>query len=377
MRSVVVAYEHHLGYDLTGYPTSELHRQVTLFGNIVAVADRYDALTTARSYRKFSFSPHEVISYLLYYAGTSFDPMVTKLFVELMGLFPPGTMLRLDNGEAGVVCEPPPPGRSVDAPRVRLWTGPHRGEVIDVGVQPDGTTVTVAMVLSPDGMGQVPAMDLSMFRVVKALTPEDLESMDDGEAEDEPRGEVGSEPGDEPGSGLPAVEPVTAPAEAAPDAAASTAAPAAPCGAAGVAGCRRRRRRQPLPERGHPRLSLFIALPVERIQLRHVAFHAAHHQRSHRTQDQSESGLLQLVQAVETGVVAVVARAQRAPQPRVARERERPGDTQRLRLLAVAGVLGEHHHVAGVAVCDGLGDGDGVAHAPVRITAALHLHGRR
>jgi HD-GYP domain-containing protein (c-di-GMP phosphodiesterase class II) len=172
MRAVVVAYEHHLNYDMTGYPPSELRDHVSLFGDIVAVADRYDALTTARTYRRFSFSPHEVISYLLYYAGTLFDPMVVKLFVGLMGVFPPGTLLRLDNGELAVVCEPPAPEGPVDLPRVRMWTGPRTGEVVDTGPQPDGTMLGVSVVLSPDGMGQVPAMELSMFNLIReAETP--------------------------------------------------------------------------------------------------------------------------------------------------------------------------------------------------------------
>jgi HD-GYP domain-containing protein (c-di-GMP phosphodiesterase class II) len=167
MRAVVVAYEHHLSHDMTGYPPSELHTRVTLFGEIVAVADRYDALTTARTYRRFSFSPHEVISYLLYYAGTAFDPMVVKLFVEVMGLFPPGALLRLDSGEIGVVCEPPAPGQAVDCVRVRIWTGSRAGQVVSTGPQPDGSTLGIAVALSPDGMGMVPAMELSSFDVAR------------------------------------------------------------------------------------------------------------------------------------------------------------------------------------------------------------------
>jgi HD-GYP domain-containing protein (c-di-GMP phosphodiesterase class II) len=165
MRAVVVAYEHHLNYDMTGYPPSELRDHVSLFGNIVAIADRYDALTTARTYRRFSFSPHEVLGYLIYYSGTSFDPMLVKLFVELMGLYPPGTLLLLDDGELAAVCEPPESGRPIDQPRVRMWTGRRKGKVVQLGEQADGTTLQVATVLSPAGFGQVPAMDLSLLEV--------------------------------------------------------------------------------------------------------------------------------------------------------------------------------------------------------------------
>ena len=101
MRAVVVAYEHHLNYDMSGYPECQVKDHVSLFGNIVAIADRYDALTTARRYRRFNLTPHEVVSYLVFYAGTFFDPMLVKLFVEMIGLYPPGTLVVLNTGRSG------------------------------------------------------------------------------------------------------------------------------------------------------------------------------------------------------------------------------------------------------------------------------------
>ena len=74
MMAVVVAFEHHLNHDLSGYPSTELKDRVTLFGSIVAVADRYDALTTARVYREYNYTPYEALSYLIGNAGTLFDP---------------------------------------------------------------------------------------------------------------------------------------------------------------------------------------------------------------------------------------------------------------------------------------------------------------
>ncbi len=171
MRAVVVAYEHHLNYDMSGYPVSQIKDHVSLFGNIVAVADRYDALTTARAYRSFSFTPHEVIGYLIYYAGTSLDPVLVKLFVEMMGLYPPGTLVRLTNGDMGVVCEPPPAGRPLHRPKVRVWSGTDTGHVVDLGEQPEDGTLDVAVVLSPGGMGQVPAVEMSVFNVERTPAP--------------------------------------------------------------------------------------------------------------------------------------------------------------------------------------------------------------
>lgn len=164
MRAVVVAYEHHLNYDMSGYPQPDIRSHVSLYGNIVTIADRYDALTTARAYRGFSFSPHEVVGYLLYYSGNFFDPMLVKLFVGLMGLFPPGTLLRLSDGTTALVCDAPAEGKPLDRPKVRMWTGARTGEVIDLG-DGEGLTLDIAMVLSPAGMGQVPAMETNLLEV--------------------------------------------------------------------------------------------------------------------------------------------------------------------------------------------------------------------
>ena len=164
MRAVIVAYEHHLNYDMSGYPPSQIHDHVSLFGNIVALADRYDALTTARRYRRFSITPYEAVTYLVHYSGTLFDPMLVKLFVEMMGLYPPGTLLLLDNGEMAVVYEPPASGQPVDRPKVRLWTGGRTGTLVDLAEQVDGAyAVSVTTVLSPANMGQVPAIQLCEF----------------------------------------------------------------------------------------------------------------------------------------------------------------------------------------------------------------------
>jgi HD-GYP domain-containing protein (c-di-GMP phosphodiesterase class II) len=164
MRAVVVAYEHHLNYDMSGYPPTKTKDHVSLFGNIVTIADRYDALTTTRPYRIKNFTPHEAVSYLIANAGTFFDPILVKLFVEMIGLYPPGTLVSLDNGDLGVVCEPPAVGQPLDRPRVRLLTPGQVGRVVDLGEHLNGTyALSVTLVLNPADQGQVPAMDLSVF----------------------------------------------------------------------------------------------------------------------------------------------------------------------------------------------------------------------
>ncbi len=166
MRAVVVAFEHHLREDMRGYPQlrTGLKQRLTLFGKIVAIVDCYDALTTARSYREYNFTPHEAILYLIANAGTHFDHRLVKTFVEIMGLYPPGTLVELTTGEFGLVSAAPAVGSPFDRPRVRLLTGARAGSVVDLSER-EGETYprSVARVLNPANLGQVPAVDPSIF----------------------------------------------------------------------------------------------------------------------------------------------------------------------------------------------------------------------
>ncbi len=160
MRAVVVAFEHHQNYDMSGYPRTELKDKVSLFGNIVAIVDRYDALTTKRVYREHNFTPYEALVHLVEYAGTHFDPVLVKLFAEIMGLYPPGTVVRLSSGEIGVVCEPPAVGVPLDRPKVRVISGGVPGVVLALDERDGDSFVrSVTSVLNPANMGQLPAVD--------------------------------------------------------------------------------------------------------------------------------------------------------------------------------------------------------------------------
>lgn len=104
-----VALEHHVGYDGQGYPHLQgrspaggdlLHP----FTHLVAVADAYDAITTHRTYRRAEV-PARAVQALIDGAGTSFHPDVVAAFVDVMGLYPPGSLLRLSGGEIVMVME--------------------------------------------------------------------------------------------------------------------------------------------------------------------------------------------------------------------------------------------------------------------------------
>jgi HD-GYP domain-containing protein (c-di-GMP phosphodiesterase class II) len=106
-RILVPLFEHHLKYDLSGYPHADWKKPLTLFGKIISIADRYDTLTSSRAYRKYLLSPDRALGYMFDRAGKDFDPSLIKVFINILGLYPVGTLLRLDTDELALVVSSP------------------------------------------------------------------------------------------------------------------------------------------------------------------------------------------------------------------------------------------------------------------------------
>ncbi len=103
--SIVLILEHHMRYDGTGYPQRRPTKRQHLASRIVAIADAYDAMTSQRSYSAARVQD-EAMSLLVQSAGTALDPGLTRVFVSMMGVYPPRTVVRLDDGRTGVVMRP-------------------------------------------------------------------------------------------------------------------------------------------------------------------------------------------------------------------------------------------------------------------------------
>jgi HD-GYP domain-containing protein (c-di-GMP phosphodiesterase class II) len=168
-----VALEHHARYDRSGYPNllyfeeppehtsaGPHHHPLHLYSRLTAVADGYDALTSRRSYRRPE-TPARALRVLLNDAGGMYDPDVVHAFIDIMGEFPPGSLLRLQQGEVVLVSQPAPDpdgpipalqvtdatGRRLPAPEPRCFLP---GEVAAY-LTPDRAGVSPAQVLEPAG----------------------------------------------------------------------------------------------------------------------------------------------------------------------------------------------------------------------------------
>jgi hypothetical protein len=125
---LLAPFEHHINYDLTGYPPLYLKKRVSLFGRILHIADFYDAVTSPRVYRSFGLSPDQALNHMLKRAGTDFDPVLTKVFALMMGVYPVGTLVELDTGELGLVLDYPTNSGCV-YPRIILLEKDRSGQL--------------------------------------------------------------------------------------------------------------------------------------------------------------------------------------------------------------------------------------------------------
>jgi putative nucleotidyltransferase with HDIG domain len=106
----IVAFEHHLRPDGTGYPTGLRRTTLNLGTALCSIADTYDAMRSKRIYSPPS--PRErIVAVMTANDGTRFDRDLVRRFVSLMGLYPPATLVRLTTGEVAVVvdCDGPDP----------------------------------------------------------------------------------------------------------------------------------------------------------------------------------------------------------------------------------------------------------------------------
>ncbi|HAR36133.1 MAG TPA: hypothetical protein DCR87_04370 [Acidobacteria bacterium] len=134
--AIHVAMEHHIKEDLTGYPRFRIKHDLNLYSRIVKVCDFFDAITTKRVYRKKTFTRAEALSLMLENIGTEFNPVILKTFVQMMGLFPVGSLVLLNTGEIGLVVENNQEARFLLRPRVKIIVNSQGqkvdGEVVDL-----------------------------------------------------------------------------------------------------------------------------------------------------------------------------------------------------------------------------------------------------
>jgi putative nucleotidyltransferase with HDIG domain len=97
-----MALRHHEAVNGQGYPGGLKGDQIDYYSRIIAVVDRYDALTSDRYYRD-GVSPQDAIKVLYELRGDVLDESLVNGFIQCLGVFPVGTVVELTSGEVGIV----------------------------------------------------------------------------------------------------------------------------------------------------------------------------------------------------------------------------------------------------------------------------------
>jgi len=98
------AFEHHINNDFTGYPKLVYdQRPTTLFSKIISIVDTFDALTSGRLYLKKSLEPDKVLKKMLYQMKIKFDTFLLKIFTNIVGSYPAGSLVLLSSEEIALI----------------------------------------------------------------------------------------------------------------------------------------------------------------------------------------------------------------------------------------------------------------------------------
>jgi HD-GYP domain-containing protein (c-di-GMP phosphodiesterase class II) len=159
-RSMVVAHEHHMKYDLTGYPRPIRPRELSVFSKIVAITDGFDAATSRRSYQTVPSTPAQVMLEMRENPRRGMDPVIVKAFVNLTGIYPVGTLVVLDTFELGIVHAANPLQEMMSRPIVRVISDTqgnlmHPGMLADLADRTPGGDFlrTIIKTENPDRYG--------------------------------------------------------------------------------------------------------------------------------------------------------------------------------------------------------------------------------
>jgi HD-GYP domain-containing protein (c-di-GMP phosphodiesterase class II) len=101
---LLVAGEHHERYNGNGYPFKLKGEEISIYGQMMSIVDVYDAITSNRGYRR-AITSSEALILLLSSSDKDFKGELVQRFIQSVGIYSFGTLIRLANGLLGVVID--------------------------------------------------------------------------------------------------------------------------------------------------------------------------------------------------------------------------------------------------------------------------------
>jgi HD-GYP domain-containing protein (c-di-GMP phosphodiesterase class II) len=160
-RAVIVAHEHYMKTDLTGYPKAIRPRVLGIYSRICAVADGYDAATSRRTYQTVPIQPDAVLREMWENPRRGYDPVLVKALINLIGIYPVGTCVILDTFEVAIVSGASQDQNLLNRPQVRICIDVNGGILHSPGAEADlaeagadgGFLRSIVKVTNPDRYG--------------------------------------------------------------------------------------------------------------------------------------------------------------------------------------------------------------------------------
>jgi HD-GYP domain-containing protein (c-di-GMP phosphodiesterase class II) len=144
---VVVAFEHHLRYDLKGYPKLAFPQQPHPTSLLISMCDVYDALFQQRSYKK-SYPPQKIFDVMQKESGSAFDPELLEKFFQIMGVWPVKSIVSLSDKSIAVVREQN--GNDIFNPKVEVLSPKTKRGLVDLSQR----RINITDYLDPFGKGK-------------------------------------------------------------------------------------------------------------------------------------------------------------------------------------------------------------------------------
>ncbi|MDD5155541.1 MAG: HD domain-containing protein [Candidatus Omnitrophica bacterium] len=138
----VVAFEHHLKYDLSGYPRLAFAQKPHIASLIISICDVYDALSQRRSY-KSEYPPNRIYDFMIKEKGRYFDPVLLERFFKITGVWPIGTIVLLSDSRVAVVRQENE--EEIFCPKVEVIHPADRQELIDLRQQKESLKIERAL----------------------------------------------------------------------------------------------------------------------------------------------------------------------------------------------------------------------------------------
>jgi len=131
---VIVCFEHHLKYDLKGYPKVSFYERPHIVSMIVSICDVYDALSQRRGY-KADYPTETIYNLMIKEKGEAFDPMLLDKFFKIIGVWPVSTIVLLSDERIAVVREENE--EDIFSPKVEVIVPFDKKENIDLRMTKD------------------------------------------------------------------------------------------------------------------------------------------------------------------------------------------------------------------------------------------------